>query len=73
MSGVDPTTAQEVITEAPSGARPYQPGDVAERPQGPRSPGEAEPGDMGAFDNKEYEDPQHESTKGNCESGYRGS
>ncbi len=72
MIDADPKTPQEVITEASSGARPYLSGDVAKRPQGPRSPGESEPGDMGAFDNKEYEEPQHESTKGNDESGYRG-
>ncbi|WP_238296778.1 hypothetical protein [Methylobacterium soli] len=72
MSSVDPKTPQEVIAEAPSGARPYPSGSVAKRPQGPNSPGESEPGDMGAFDNQEYEEPQHESTQGNDESGYRG-
>ncbi|GJE15120.1 hypothetical protein FOHLNKBM_6198 [Methylobacterium longum] len=72
MSGADPKTPQEVIAEAPAGARPYLPGNVARRSQGPRSSGESEPGDMGAFDNKEYEEPQHESTKGDGGSGYRG-
>lgn len=73
MAGADSTVAQEVITEVPSGARPYQTEDVAERPQGPRSPGGSEPGAMGAFDDKEYEEPQHESPEGNGKRGYRGS
>ena len=72
MSRTEPTPAQEVVTEAPSDARPYPPSDVAVRPQGPRSPGESEPRDMGAFDDEEYEEPQYESTKGNGKSGYRG-
>jgi hypothetical protein len=72
MSDVDPKTLQEVITEASSGARPYLSGDVTKRPQGPRSAGQSEPGDMGAFEDKEYEEPQHENTKGNDGSGYRG-
>ena len=72
MSSADPKTPQEVIAEIPPGERPYPSGEVAGRPQGPRSSGESEPGDMGAFDNKEYEEPQHESTKGDDGSGYRG-
>ncbi|WP_162560594.1 hypothetical protein [Methylobacterium durans] len=72
MSKDDPKAPQDVIAEVPAGTRPYQSGDVADRPQGPWSPGQSEPGDMGAFDNKEYEEPQHESTKGDGESGYRG-
>lgn len=72
MSDADPKTPQEVITEAPSGARPYVPGDGAKRPQGPRSTGQSEPGDMGAFDEKEYKEPRRESTKGDSESGHRG-
>ena len=69
MSDADPKTPQEVIAEAPSGARPYVPGDVAKRPQGPRSTGQSEPGDMGAFDNEEY---RHDKAKGDSEGGYRG-
>lgn len=72
MSSADPKTPQEVVSEGQPGVRPYISGDVAGRPQGPRSPGESEPGDMGASDNKEYEEPQHESTKGNGGSSYRG-
>ena len=72
MSSADPKTPQEVIAEAPPGKRPYPPGEVSDRPQGPRSAGQSEPGEMGAFDNKVYEEPQHESTKGDDGSGYRG-
>ena len=72
MSGTDPKTSQDVIAEIPAGERPYLPGGVSDQPQGPRSSGQSEPGDMGAFDNKDYEEPQHESTKGDDGSGYRG-
>ena len=72
MTGTGPKTSQDVITEIPAGERPYPSGGVSDRPQGPRSSGQSEPGDMGAFDNKEYEEPQHESIKGDDGSGYRG-
>lgn len=72
MSESDPRSARDVLAENPPGARTYPPEAVPKRPQGPRSPGQSEPGDMGAFDNKTYAEPQHESPAGNRGSGYRG-
>lgn len=72
MSESDPRPARDVLAEDPAGARPYPPEPVAKRPQGPRSPGQSEPGDMGAFDNRDYAEPQHESPAGDGGTGYRG-
>lgn len=72
MSEPDPRPAREGRAENEPGARPYPPTDVSKRPQGPRSPGQSEPGDMGAFDGKSCGESQHESPAGDGGSGYRG-
>jgi hypothetical protein len=72
MPESDPRPARETLAEDPPGARPYPPEPVAKRAQGARSPGQSEPGDMGAFDTKTDAEPRHEGPSGNGGSGYRG-
>lgn len=48
MSESDPRPARAVRAGDEPGVRPYPPADVSKRPQGSRSPGQSEPGDMGA-------------------------
>lgn len=69
MSASDPRPARAVRAEDGPGARPSPPTEVSKRPQGPRSPGQSEPGDMGAFGGKTSEAPQHARPAGR---GYRG-
>ncbi|MCJ2087213.1 hypothetical protein MKK88_14640 [Methylobacterium sp. E-005] len=68
----DPDAARTVLTEDPPGARPYLPGSVSKHPQDPRSPGQSEPGDMGAFEGGTEAEPQREGPAGNGGTGYRG-
>ena len=64
MSESDPRPARAVRAEDGPGARPYPPAEVSKRPQGPRSPSQSEPGDMGAFGGKTAEAPRPESPAG---------
>ncbi|MGU3666693.1 hypothetical protein ACLBX9_21085 [Methylobacterium sp. A49B] len=72
MPESDPGPARETLAEDPPGGRPYPPEPVAKRAQGARSPGQSEPGDMGAFDTTTGAQPRHESPSGNGAWGYRG-
>jgi hypothetical protein len=72
MSESDPGPARDVLSEDPPGARPYPPQPAAERPQGPRSPGQSEPGDMGDFGGEAAAEPRHERPAGDGGTGYRG-
>ncbi|SDO68859.1 hypothetical protein SAMN05216360_13713 [Methylobacterium phyllostachyos] len=72
MSAPDPNTAQTVLAEDPPGARTYPPEPVAKAPQGPRSPGQSEPGDMGAFEAQTDAAPGAENPAGDGGTGYRG-
>jgi len=67
-----PSPARTVLTEDPPGARPYLPDPESGRPQGPRSPGQSEPGDMGAFEDGAEAEPRHENPAGDGGTGYRG-
>ncbi|WP_342112232.1 hypothetical protein [Methylobacterium sp. SI9] len=68
----DPGAARTVLTEDPPGARPYLPEPVSRRPQDPRSPGQSEPGDMGAFEGGTGAEPRHEGPARHGGTGYRG-
>lgn len=72
MSASDPNAARRVLTEDPPGARPYLPGPASGQPQRPRSPGESEPADMGAFETGTEAEPRHESPAGDGGNGHRG-
>jgi hypothetical protein len=72
MQESDPRSPREERVELPSGGRPYPAAEPPERPQGPRSSGQSEPGDMGAFDDKTYAAPRPESPAGDGGRGYRG-
>lgn len=67
-----PDSARTVLSEDPAGARPYLPEPMSGRPQGPRSPGQSEPGAMGAFERYTDAKPRHEGPEGDGGTGYRG-
>ena len=72
MREPDPKPAREPSAEDPPGARPYPAETASARPQGRRSPGGSEPGDMGDFDDKTDAAPPRASPGDKGGTGYRG-